>query len=139
MDGDEPVGEGGPPASAGGDEPADSPGERRRRFVAAIVRARREDVAVRFVATPGSHDEPVGVEYRDRTLRLEVDDEERARLEDLRADYHVFKLKQPETRRAADGVVYLSAVTDPKHAADFLEALFRAVYGAGDAYALAVE
>ena len=32
----------------------------------------------------------------------------------------------------------VSAVTDPKHAADFVEALFRTVYGADEGYDLDV-
>jgi len=62
-------------------------------------------------------------------MRLELTSAERDRLETLLDAYRVFKIKQPETRKADDGIVYLSAVTDAKHAADFIEALFREVYG----------
>jgi hypothetical protein len=109
---------------------ADDPGARKRVLVQRIVQARKADEAVVF--------EGVGarVEYEDRTLRLEVDADERARLETVLETYHVFKIEQPATRKADEGVVYLSAVTDPKHAADFVEALFREVYGANEGYEL---
>ncbi len=106
--------------------------------MAAVVEARRADAAVRFVAERAAGP-PVAVEYEDRTLRLEVDDERRTRLESLLSDYHVFKVEQPATRTADPGVVYLSAVTDPKHLADFVESLFRDVYGAAEDYPLRVE
>ena len=111
---------------------SETPAERRQDIVSAVVGARQTDEAVRFAAGAGS------VVYDDRTLRLEVDADERERLESLLEEYHVFKLQQPETRKADAGVVYLSAVTDPKHAADFVEALFRTVYGADEGYELDV-
>ncbi len=110
----------------------ETPAARRRTIVSAIVAARRDDEAVTFLAG----DDLGAVDYEDRTLRLAVDDGERRRLEALLEEYHAFKMRQPETRKADEGVVYLSAVTDPKHAADFVEALFREVYGAGEGYAL---
>ena len=79
------------------------------------------------------------VTYQDRRLRVDVDETERERLETLLSEYPVFKIQQPDTRKADEGVVYLSAVTDPKHAADFVEALFREVYGAEREYELRVE
>lgn len=109
---------------------ADSPGDRKRLFVRRIVEARRSDEPVVFEA------DGAAIEYDDRRLRLEVAPDERARLGELLGAYHVFKLRQPDTRKADDGVVYLSAVTDAKHAADFLEALFRDVYGFGEDYDL---
>lgn len=78
------------------------------------------------------------VTYQNQSIRLSVDDAERERLEALCADYHVFKVAQPATRKAPDGVVSLSAVTDAKHAADFLEALFREVYELDDRYHLEI-
>lgn len=110
-----------------------TPAERRQTIVSAVVDARQTDDPVRFSAEAGS------VVYDDRTLRLAVDADERRRLEALLEEYHVFKLQQPETRKADEGVVYLSAVTDPKHAADFVEALFREVYGADEGYVLETE
>ena len=104
-------------------------------FVASwsVVEARKADEAVVFAADDGR------VEYEDRRLRVEADETERERLETLLSEYHVFKIQQPDTRKADEGVVYLSAVTDPKHAADFVEALFREVYGVGREYDLRVE
>ncbi|QLD90947.1 hypothetical protein HWV07_18595 [Natronomonas salina] len=111
---------------------ADDPRSRRQALVSAIVEARRTDEPVVFSSADAR------VRYADRTLRLEVDADERERLDELLAAYHVFKVEQPATRKADDGVVYLSAVTDPKHAADFLEGLFREVYGAPEDYELQI-
>ena len=111
---------------------ADDPRSRRQALVSAIVEARRSDEPVAF----SSADADARVRYADRTLRLEVDADERERLDELLGAYHVFKVEQPATRKADDGVVYLSAVTDPKHAADFIEGLFREVYGASEDYEL---
>jgi len=109
---------------------ADTPGERRRLLVGQITEARRSGGAVRFEAGPRT------VRYDDRRLRLELDSGERAALESLCEEYRVFKIEQPATRKAEAGVVYLSAVTDAKHAADFVESLFREVYGLGEGYEL---
>jgi len=109
---------------------ADRPGDRRRLLVRRIVESRRTGDPAVF-DTGG-----VSVEYDDRRLRLEADPEERDRLGPLLSAYHVFKIKQPETRKAADGVLYVSAVTDPKYAADFIEAVFRDVYELGEGYEL---
>ena len=119
----------------------DDPESRRRAMVSAVVSARRDDESVTFESRPGGADQrdPPRVVYEDRSLRLEVDDAGRERLEALLSEYRVFKVAQPETRKADPGVVHLSAVTDPKHAADFVEALFREVHGAPADYELAVE
>jgi uncharacterized membrane protein len=112
-----------------------TPEDRRRAVVAAILAARRDDGRAVIVA------EATGdrVVYEDRRLRLMVDDVRRSRLDELLEDYRVFKIQQPATRKADDGVVSLSAVTDPKHAADFVEALFREVYDADEGFDLRVE
>lgn len=110
-----------------------SPPERRATIVEAIVRARTDGEPVVFSG------EGATVEYHDRTLRLELETSEADRLESLRSTYPVIKPKQPETRKAPNGVVVLSAVTDPKHAADFLDDLFLTVFGAAERYELAVE
>ena len=112
---------------------ASTPEARRRVIVEAVVEARTADETVTFLADDGR------VDYEDRRLRVEVDVDERDRLEALLEEYHVFKIEDPATRKAEEGVVYLSAVTDPKHAADFVEALFRQVYGADEGYDLRVE
>jgi hypothetical protein len=121
----------------------DDPGGRRRAMVSAIVAARRDDERVTFAARAdgpaGGDRDPTRVVYGDRSLRLELDAEGRARLEDLLSDYRVFKVEQPATRKAEGDVVHLSAVTDPKHAADFVEALFREVHGVPADYGLHIE
>ena len=109
---------------------ADTAGDRKQLLVRRIIEARRNDETVVFEA-----DESV-VEYDNRTVRIELDAGERDRLAELLDAYHVFKIKQPETRKAAEEMVYLSAVTDAKHAADFIEALFRTVYKASEGYEL---
>lgn len=79
------------------------------------------------------------VVYADRLVRLELSAAERDRLDDLLEQFHVFKVKQPETRKADAGAVYISAKADPKHAADFLEGVFRVVFDADEEYELRVE
>jgi hypothetical protein len=78
------------------------------------------------------------VEYADRLVRLEVGEDARERLSELLGRFPVFKMKQPETRKADEGVVYVSAIADAKHAAEFVEGIFRVVYGAGEEYSLRV-
>ena len=107
---------------------ADSPDDRKRSFVRRIVEARGASESVVFEANEAT------IEYDDRSLRLELTSAEQDRLEGLLETYHVFKIEQPQTRKADPGVVYLSAVTDAKHAADFIEALFRDVYGLAAGY-----
>lgn len=78
------------------------------------------------------------VEYADRRVRLELDAAGRERLDGLLGSFPAFKIKQPDTRKAEDGVVYVSAVADPKRVADFLEGVFREVVGEPEAYELRV-
>ena len=110
-----------------------TPEDRRQAVVSAIATARRAEERVEFIAD----DTGARVVFEDRRLRVESAD--RDRLAALLEDYGVFKVRQPATRKADDGVVYLSAVTDPKHGADFVEALFREVYDAPMNYRLRVE
>ena len=114
------------------DTSATTPAERRRLLVKAIVESRRSGAALRLDAGD------TRIEYEGQRVRLICSPEERDRLDALLDEYHVFKIKQPETRKANEGVVYLSAVTDPKHAADFLDELFGAVYDIDDGYELSV-
>jgi hypothetical protein len=111
---------------------ADDPQSRRTALVKRILEARQRGETVVFEADGDR------VEYGDRRLRVELAGDERERLDDVLEAFHVFKPEQPATRKAGDGVVYLSAVTDAKHAADFVEALFREVYGADEGYELGV-
>jgi hypothetical protein len=101
-------------------------------LVGAIVAARKNDESVVFEAADAR------VTYEDRTLLLSVTDDERERLDALLEEYHVFKIEQPATRKAEAGTVYLSAVTDAKHAADFVDSLFGEVYDADEGYDLRV-
>jgi hypothetical protein len=77
-------------------------------------------------------------EYDDRTVTLDLSEDERERLDELLGEYPVFKLEQPATRKAPQGVVVLSAIADAKHLGDFLESLFREVFGADEGYELRV-
>lgn len=128
---------------------ADDPGDRRTLLVRAVMDARRagEPVTLRADGSKSSsarrtssdergESDGIAVEYADRRLRFAVDDDGRAALEALLDDYPVFKVKQPETRKADEGVVHVSAIADPKHVADFLEAAFRRVYGLPEGYRL---
>lgn len=109
---------------------ARTPDGRRRLLVSRIVSARQANGPTCFES------DGVAIEYDNRILRLELATSRREQLETLLDSYHVFKIKQPETRKAEDGVVYVSAVTDAKHAADFIEALFRELYGFDEGYEL---
>lgn len=74
--------------------------------------------------------------YAQGVITVECTPDERERLDALLKDFPVFKLQQPETRKAPDGTVHVSAVADPKHAADFLDAAFRQVYDQPEEYRL---
>jgi hypothetical protein len=121
---------------------ATDPTERLGLAVDAVTahRARGSD-GVRFEGHPVDADgdvAPSTVEYTDRVLRLELDDAARERLDDLLGAFPVFKLKQPETRKADAGVVYVSVIADAKHAAEFVDAVFREVHDLGECYELRV-
>lgn len=109
---------------------ADDPDDRQTLLVREVMRARREGETVTFRARDAT------VEYADRLLRVEVDDDERDALDALLDEFPVFKVKQPETRKADESVVYVSAIADPKHAADFVEAAFRRAFGLPGDYRL---
>lgn len=79
------------------------------------------------------------IEYEDRLLSLDLSGEERERMTALLDDFPVFKVTQPETRKASNGTVYVSAIADPKHLADFVEDCFRRVFGLGEDYGLVVK
>lgn len=130
-------------------EPAEDPGSRRTLVVRAVTAHRREGggpvVFTAGDATPddSAADDPTAddptvarLEYEDRVLVLDLSDEERERLATLLDDFPVFKVKQPETRKAPDGTVYVSAIADPKHLADFVEDCFRRVYDREEDYRL---
>ena len=79
------------------------------------------------------------IRYGDRQLTLFPDATERDRLDELLDEYPVFKLDAPATRKSEDGTVYVSAVADPKHLADFIEDCCQQVYGLPAGYVLSVE
>ncbi len=109
-------------------EPAD-----RAALVAEAVTAHRERASERAVFEAETGDGSVSIVYADRTLTLRPDGDERDRVDALLAQFPVFKVAQPETRKADAGVVHVSAIADAKHVADFVEAAFREVHGlAGD-------
>ena len=116
---------------------ADEAGERLALAVDAVTthRTRGSEGAV-FEGVDGTR--RVRVEYADRLFTLTVSAGERDALSDHLGSFPVFKVKQPETRKAPEGTVHVSAIADPKHAADFLEGTFQSVYGLPADYELRV-
>jgi len=107
---------------------ADTPADRRALYAEAVTASRtRGGERIVFVA---GDDRLVLAE----DLRFDLDPTDRDPLDDLLADFPVFKLAQPATRTAAEGEVYVSAVTDAKHLADFVDEAFQRVYGHGEGY-----
>lgn len=103
----------------------------RAALVAEAVVAHRERASERalFEAETGGA-EPIQIVYADRTLTLSPDENGgRERADELLAEFPVFKVAQPATRKADVGVLHVSAIADPKHVADFVEAAFREVHG----------
>jgi hypothetical protein len=103
--------------------------ERLTLFARAVARSRSADEPVTFRAGRAA-----GVTFTDRLVRFEVDESEREALTGLLGEFPVFKLKQPETRKAPEGTVYVSAVADAKRVADFLDAAFRGPLGCPNGY-----
>ncbi|SDF08265.1 hypothetical protein [Halorientalis regularis] len=112
--------------------------ERRTRIAEAITAHRRAG-SQSPVLVAVTADDPPYVEYCDREIVVQVDDAERDRLDTLLDDFPVFKIAQPTTRKAPDGEVHVSAIADPKHAADFLDRLFLDVFERADEYDLRIE
>ncbi|WP_254535540.1 DUF4413 domain-containing protein [Halomarina litorea] len=112
---------------------ASDPRERLGLVVDAITAHRKRDSEGVVLESDGGR-----VEYADRTLTLTLTDDQRGRLDDLLSEFPVFKVEQPATRKAPEGVVHVAAIADPKHAADFVEACFRQVFGADEGYQLRV-
>lgn len=108
---------------------AATPADRRALYAEAVAahRARGSEGAA-FAA--GEH----RIELTETGVRFEVDDDQRASLEALLDDYPVFKVAQPATRKAPDGVVFVSAVTDAKHLGDFVDDAFRQVFDRPEEY-----
>jgi hypothetical protein len=118
---------------------ADEAGDRIALAVDAVSthRARGSEEAV-FEGVDADGDRRVRVEYADRLFTLEVSADEHEALDGHLGSFPVFKVKQPETRKAPEGTVYVSAIADPKHAADFLEGTFRTIYDLPADYELRV-
>ena len=116
---------------------ADEAGERLALAVDAVATHRRRgSEGVVFEGADG--DRSVRVEYADRLFTLAVSADEREALDGHLGSFPVFKVKQPETRKAPEGTVHVSAIADAKHAADFLEGTLRTVYGLPEDYELRV-
>lgn len=121
------------------DPDSESAARRRARIAEAILDHRRagSESPVLFAADTGP--DPPYVEYRDREIAVTVSDAERERLDALLGEFPVFKVAQPATNRAPEGEVHLSALADPKHAADFLDRVFLDVFAVAGEYDLVVE
>jgi hypothetical protein len=115
------------------DDAATEPTDRRRLLVRRLMSHRGQSDTVTVRADERR------LHYGDRLLELSVDASERDRLDDLLGDYPVFKLKQPATRKADGDTVYVAAVADPKHLADFIEDCCRRVYELPETYPLRLE
>lgn len=123
---------------------ANEPAQRRALAAEAVIahRKRASEAAV-FQGYSGPDRDESGEEgrsvrlvYAEGVITFECTPRERERLDDLLADFPVFKHKAPATRKAPDGIVHVSAVADPKHAADFVDAAFRRVYALPESYRL---
>ena len=112
---------------------------RRARIAEAITEYRRAGAETPVLLAAATGTDPPYVEYRDREITVTVDGAGRERLEELLEQYPVFKVAQPATNKAPAGEVHLSALADPKHAADFLDDLFLSVFAVGPEYELRIE
>jgi hypothetical protein len=117
---------------------SEEPTQRRARIAEAIA-AHREAGSQSPVLFGSDADERAFVEYIDREVTVRVDDAERDRLDSHLAEFPVFKIAQPATRKAPDGEVHVSALADPKHIADFLDGLFLSVFDQPEGYELVVQ
>lgn len=124
---------------------ANEPAQRRALAAEAVIahRERASEAAVFEAETDadddidtGGTDKRVRLVYAEGVVTFECTTEERERLDDLLDDFPVFKLQQPDTRKAPEGTVHVSAVADPKRAADFVDAAFRRVYELPEGYRL---
>jgi hypothetical protein len=112
--------------------------ERRTRIAEAITAHRRAGSQSPVLVAVAAEDPPY-VEYCDREIVVRVEEADRDRLDALLDDFPVFKIAQPATRKAPAGEIHVSAIADPKHAADFLDRLFLDVFERPAGYALRVE
>jgi len=123
--------------------PATAPADRRRLLARAVADHRSREADITFVGRDG--DREARLSYGDRVVAMDLARAGRPQraarhaLEEVLDDFPVFTLKQPETRKARAGEVFVSALADAKHAADFLETCFLEVFGLGLEYELMVE
>jgi hypothetical protein len=125
---------------------ATTPTDRRALLARTIAAHRSRDDGATFRGTDGQR--RGRVVYSDRVLELTLPGAEGgpeplasgtdpgAALDAVLAAFPVFKRKQPETRKAPDGTVYVSALADAKHCADFVETVLREVYALDEGYEL---
>lgn len=121
---------------------ASAPADRRRLLAQAVADNRSREAAVTFVGRDG--DRQARLSYGDRAVAMDLARAERPQraareaLDEVLAEFPVFKLQQPETRKAREGEVFVSALADAKHAADLLETCFLEVFGLETGYELSV-
>jgi len=117
----------------------------RRKLVADAVGAHRErasDFLTVEDAWPdrsdgAADDPPPWVQFADRTLNLDVTDDELARLDDLLAEFPEFRVETRESPEEAEGTnVRITAKSDAGRLAMFVDEAFVRVYGAPDDYRL---
>lgn len=90
--------------------------------------------AVAEAAGPVHEEPPPCIKYAAGTLSVDLTEAQRTQLDTLLEEFPVFKPEQSTTRPTSGGIVSLSAIADPKHTADFIDAVFRSVYGLPDGY-----
>ncbi len=78
------------------------------------------------------------VESRDRQLRLWIPPARRSALETMLERFPVFKIQQPETRKAPAEVVNIAVLADVPHTAQFLDGLLCDLHGLGSEYTLQI-
>ncbi|WP_435194911.1 hypothetical protein [Natronomonas sp. EA1] len=103
--------------------------ERRVTLVRALHAHRGETETLRIEAGGET------LEFSNSVLRVPAPVET---VEPFLAEHPVFKVKQPETRKASEGVTFVSAKADANHLAGFIDAVFEDLFSLGDGYDLAV-
>lgn len=116
---------------------AESPAERRKLFVDAVVAHRERASAFLTVeADPEDEDDPAPwVQFGDRTFNLDCTDDELERLKSLLDSYPAFRIDRLETPEEAEGTnVRITARSDANRLAAFVDEVFRAVYDRPEGY-----
>lgn len=118
---------------------ASSPKERQLLFGDAIAAHRERDsdfltVEADADATDEEHGPP-WVQFADGTINLDCTDEELDRLKDLLNEFPAFKIDDLQRPEDAEGTnVRVTALADQKRIAEFVDRLFRDVYGQAEGY-----